>query len=87
MRSGLNLLFEVSFVRDESSDSNADDVPVIPSQLQVTHQILTHWSPFRDLKLKFEDSRRAEQLNLSSQRIVATVEESVLRTEMTGLDS
>ena len=31
---------------------------------------------------------RAEQLNLcSQQRIVATVEDSVLRTEMTGLES
>jgi hypothetical protein len=33
-------------------------------------------------------SRRAEQLSLhSQQRIVATVEDSVLRTEMTGLES
>jgi hypothetical protein len=34
------------------------------------------------------DSRRAEHLSLhSQQRIVATVEDSVLRTEMTGLES
>ena len=39
-------------VRDESSASNAD-VPVIPSQLKVTHQILSHWEPFRDLKASF----------------------------------
>jgi hypothetical protein len=38
----LNRLFESSFVRDESSDSNAD-VTVIPSQLRVTQQILSHW--------------------------------------------
>jgi hypothetical protein len=74
-------------VRDESSASNAD-VPVIPSQLKVTHQILSHWEPFRDLKARFADSRRAEQLSLrSQQRIVATVEDSVLRTEMAGLES
>ena len=36
----------------------------------------------------FEGSRRAEQLSLrSQQRIVATVEEAVLRTEMAGLES
>ena len=36
----------------------------------------------------FAGSRRAEQLNLrSQQRVVATVEDSVLRTEMAGLES
>ena len=36
----------------------------------------------------FVGSRRAEQLSLhSQQRIVATVEDSVLRTEMVGLES
>jgi hypothetical protein len=36
----------------------------------------------------FPDSRRSEQLTLRSlQRIVATIEDSVLRTEMTGLES
>ena len=36
----------------------------------------------------FAGSRRAEQLSLrSQQRIVATVEDSVLRTEMAGLES
>jgi hypothetical protein len=40
------------------------------------------------LKIKFVGSRRTEQLNLrSQQRIVATVEESVLRMEMVGLES
>jgi hypothetical protein len=48
----------------------------------------SHWKPFRDLKLMFPGSRRVEQLRLLSQQcIVATVEDSVLRTEMTGLES
>jgi hypothetical protein len=75
-------------VRDESSASNAEDVAAIPAQLKVTQQILSHWQPCRDLKLEFAGSRRAEQLSLrSQQRILATVEESVLRTEMAGLES
>jgi hypothetical protein len=37
--------------------------------------------------LKFVGTRRSEQLNLHSQRIVTTVEESVLRMEMTVLES
>ncbi len=83
----LNRLIEASFVRDESSVSNAA-VTVIPSQYRVTQQILSHWQPFRDLKLMFSGSRRAEQLTLRSQQlIVATVEDSVLRTEMAGLES
>jgi hypothetical protein len=57
-----NRLVEVSFVRDETSASNAD-VTVIPSQLKVTKQILLHWQPFRDLKLKYVGSRQAEQLS------------------------
>jgi hypothetical protein len=81
----LNRLIEASFVRDESSASNADVID-IPSQHRVTQQILSHC--FRDLKLMFAGSRRAEQLSLrSQQRIVATVEDSVLRTEMAGLES
>ena len=83
----LDHLFEASFARDESSASNAG-VAAIPSQLKVTKQILLHWQPFRDLKLKFVGSRRHEQLSSrSQQRIVATVEESVLRTEIAGLES
>jgi hypothetical protein len=74
-------------VWDENSASNAD-VTVIPSQLKVTQQILFHWQSFRDLKLKYVGSRQAEQLSLcSQQRVVPTVEESVLKTEMTGLES
>jgi hypothetical protein len=74
-------------VRDESSASNAD-ATTIPSHLKVTKQILLHWQPFRDLKHMFAGSRRAEQLSfLSQQRVVVTVEESVLKTEMSGLES
>jgi hypothetical protein len=43
---------------------------------------------FQDLKLMFAVSRRAEQLSLrSQQRVVATVEESVLKMEMAGIES
>ena len=39
-------------------------------------------------QLDFADLRRGEQLGLrSQQRIVATVEDSVLRTEISGLES
>jgi hypothetical protein len=83
----LNRLIEVSFVRDESSASKTD-ATVIPSQLKVTKQILFHWKTFRDLKLMFAGSRRSEQLSLRShQRVVDTVKESVLKTEMAGLES
>ncbi len=72
---------------DESSDSTAD-VAVIPSQHKVTAQILSHWQPLIALKLSYAGSRRAEQLSLRSQQhIVSTVEDSVLRTEMAGLES
>ncbi len=74
-------------MRDESSVSN-DDVTAIPSQFKVTKQILRHWQPFRDLKLKYVGSRQAEQLSSRSQQsVVTTVEESVLKTEMAGLES
>ncbi len=61
-----NRLIEASFVRDESSTSNADSTAV-PSQHRVTQQILSHWQPFQDLKLMFAGSRRTEQLSLRSQ--------------------
>jgi hypothetical protein len=84
----LNCLIEASFVGDESSASNVADATAIPAQSRVTQQILSHWQPFRDLKLMFAGSRRTEQLSLrSQQRVVATVEESVLKTEMAGLES
>jgi hypothetical protein len=72
---------------DDSSASNAA-VTAIPAQHRVTQQILSHWQPFWDLKLMFPGSRHAEQLRLRSQQsIVATPEDSVLRTEMAGLES
>jgi hypothetical protein len=81
----LNCLYEASCVRDETSASNAAATS-IPSQHRVSLQMLNHWQPFRDLKLMSSGSRRAELLTLrSQQRIVATVEDSVLRTEMAGL--
>jgi hypothetical protein len=47
-----------------------------------------HCQPFRDIKLKYVGSRQSEELSLSSQqRIVDTDEESVLKTEMEGLES
>jgi hypothetical protein len=83
----LTVSLRLSFVWDENSDSNAD-VTVIPSQFKVTKQILLHWQPFRDIKLKHVGSRPVEQFSLrSQQRIVTTVEESVLKTEMTDLES
>jgi len=83
----VNRLVEASFVRDESSASN-DDVTAVPSQFKVTKQILLHWQPFRDLKLKYVGSRQAEQfISRSKQYVVASVEESVLQTEMVGLQS
>ncbi len=67
----------------ETSISN-DDVVVIPSHHRVTHQILRHCQ----LKLMFPGSRRAEQSRFLSQlRIVTAVEDSVLRTEMTDVES
>jgi hypothetical protein len=83
----INRLIEDSFVWDERSVSNVD-VTVIPSQFRVTQQILRHWQTFQDLKLMFAGSRCAEQLSLHSQQcIVATVEDSVLRTEMADQES
>ena len=44
--------------------------------------------PVGDLKLMFVGSSRAEQLHLCSEHlVVTTVEDSVLRTEMTDLES
>ncbi len=84
----LNLLYEVSFARDENSPSGDTGVAAIPSQFKITQQILKNWQPFRDFKIQFVGSRRQEQLSSRcQQRVVATVEESVLRTEMAGLES
>ena len=62
---------------------DASSVAAIPAQHRVTQQIIARWQPFKDLKQTFAVSRRAEQLRLhSQQRVVATVEDSVLRAEM-----
>ena len=67
---------------------DASNVVAIPTQHRVTQQILSRWQPFKDLKQTFAVSRRAEQLGLrTQQRIVAPVEDSVLRTEMGALES
>jgi hypothetical protein len=61
----------------------------VPSQtVRVSLQMFSHWKSFQDLKLMFGVSRRVEQFTLRSQHhIVVTVEDSVLRTEMVGLES
>ena len=60
----------------------------MPLQRKLTQQILMHWQPFKDLQQTFAVSRRAEQLNLrKQQRVVATAEDSVLRTELGDLES
>jgi hypothetical protein len=56
-------------VRDESSASNAD-VTVIPSQFKVTKQILLHWQPFRDLKIKCVGSDLESQEEDTPERIL-----------------
>ncbi len=67
---------------------DASNVAAIPAQNRLTHQILSMWQYFKDLKHTFAVSRRAEQLRLRvQQHVVATVEYSVLRTEMTSLES
>ncbi len=59
-----------------------------PLQNRLTLQIINHWQPFKDIKQAFAVSRRAEQLRLRShQRINATSEDFVLRTEMDNLES
>ena len=64
------------------------NVVAIPTQHRVTQQILSRWQPFKDLKQTFAVSCRAEQLRLRvQQRVIATVEDSVLHTEMENLES
>jgi hypothetical protein len=75
----LNRLHEASIVRAE--DASNVVVTVVPAQN--TLQILSMWQPFKVLKQTLAASRRAEQLRLrAQQRVVATVEDSVLRTEL-----
>ena len=66
-------------VRGEDTSNVVD----IPPQHRVTQEIIGRWKPFKDLKQTFVMSRRSEHLRLHSQyRIVTTVEDSALRTEM-----
>jgi hypothetical protein len=72
----------------QHSGEDASNVAAIPAQNRLTHQILSILQCFKDLKQTFADSRRAEQLRLrAQQRVVATAEGSVLRTEMASLES
>ncbi len=58
------------------------------AQKKLTHQIVQHWHPFKDLKQTFVVSRRAEHLCLPThQCVVVTVEDSVLCVEMGALES
>ena len=80
----LNKLHQGFYVRGE----DASNLTTIPLQSRVTLQILNHSYPFKDLKETFAVSRRGEQLCLlTKQRIVASVEDSVLRTQMENLES
>ena len=73
----LNHLSTQAILRGEDASEAG---PTIPTQHRLTHQILQHWQPFRDLKQTFAVSRRAEQLRLRvQQRVVATTDDSVLR--------
>ncbi len=85
----LNRLHEASILRGEHASDVA--VTAIPAQNRVTlvtFQNLSMWQPFKVLKKTFAVSRRAEQLRLrAQQRVVATVEDSVLHTEMENLES
>ena len=73
-------------MRGEDASNGA--VTPIPHQRRLTHQILKHWQPFQVLQQTFTVSRRVEQLRRRmQQRIVATAEDFVLRTEMRDLES
>jgi hypothetical protein len=70
------------------SGEDASNVAAIPAQNRLTHQILSILQCFKDLKQTFADSRREEHLRLrAQQRVVATAEGSVLRTEKASLES
>ena len=67
------------FVRGEDASNVVD----IPTPDRVTQQILSRCQSFKDLKLTFAVSHRAEQFRLHVQeRVISTVEDSALRTEM-----
>ena len=75
--------FQTTGVRNENVS-----IYIIKTQNRLTHQILNMWQHFKDLKQTFAVSRRAEQLCLRvKQCVIATVEDSALRTEMENLES
>jgi hypothetical protein len=68
----------------EKSLEDASNVAVtaMPVQNRITLQILSMWEPFKVLKETFSVSLRAEHLRLhAQQRVVATVEDSILRSK------
>ncbi len=74
--------------RSSEGDNRLKTSVDIPTQHRVTQQILRRWQPFKDLKQTFAVSHRAEQLCLRvQQRVITTVEDSVLSTEMEILES
>ena len=67
----------------DSSPKSAE----IPSQHRVSLQLIEEWQPFKDLRQRFANTRRMEQLQLHApQKITATVAESALRVEMEALE-
>ena len=61
--------------------------PTIPTQKRVTHQLSTHWAPFKALRQSYAGSRFEQQLRLHlPQKHKATEQDSALRVEMTGLE-
>jgi hypothetical protein len=49
---------------------------LLPSRhsIRITLQVLSHWQQFRDLKIMFPSSRRAEQVSLHSQQRIVVCE-------------
>jgi hypothetical protein len=80
----INKLQEDSIVWGEDASS----VATIPTQNRMTHQILSMCQHFKDLKQIFVVSHRTEHRHSRvHQCVVTTVEDSVLHTEMTSLES
>ena len=73
----------VSAQQDDSSPKPAE----IPSQHRISLQLIEEWKPFKDLRQRFANTRRMEQLQLHApQKITATVADSALRVEMEALE-
>jgi hypothetical protein len=68
---------------------DTSNVTVIPVQNRLTQPILIMFQHFnKDLKQSFVVSHRTDQFPFrAQQRVVTTVEDSILRTEMTSLES